>query len=402
MAEYINLIKTVSDFEIAVNDVITYTIRVLNESIDTIEDIVIMDLLPDYCEFVSNSVKINNNPRNDSNILSGVYLGSLEKQESKTITFDVKILKKPSNLYFSSSVAEYNVCGCEENQSRTSHSNTCKLFIREPSLLITKTCDSKESIINSDLNYDIDIYNNGELDLLNLVMIESIPSTLEINPGTFTINGIVVNNVDLRKGILIGDIEKSAHIHIRYSLKVIGNSLKSRLEISTNIKYKYLANDSTLRSRETDNFKSYLNIPLSTFKSISIENKFELESGKFDIFDINDLKADVRVKNFHIVKTPTSISNEGQILSGYKLIVQGVITQSLEYVSDYFNQGLKTSTFESVFSSYIVLPNNFPIHSKLKVESTIEDIYYYKIDSRHFFENISLLISAKISSGSET
>ncbi|MEG0282962.1 MAG: hypothetical protein RR662_07290 [Clostridia bacterium] len=401
MEQYISLIKTVSDLEVAVNDVVTYTVMILNKSIDDIKDILIMDLLPDYCEFISESIKLDNNQAKNANILSGVYLGYLKKQESKTITFDVKIIKKPSNLYFSKSIAEYKICGCDENQSITSCSNTCELFIREPSLLITKSCDKIESLINSNLNYNIDIYNNGELDLLNLFMVESIPSTLEINQGTFTIDGIVVNNVDLRKGILIGDIKKSAHIHIRYSLRVVSSSLKSKLEMSTKIKYKYLASDNTLRSRESESIKSYLNMPLSTFKSISIENKFELESGKFDIFDINDIKAQVKVNSFHIVKTPTSVSNEGQILSGYKLIVQGVIAQSLEYVSDYFNQGLKTSTFESVFSSYIILPHNFPIHSKLKVESFIEDIYYYKIDSRHFFENISLLLSAKISSGSD-
>ncbi|MEG0844423.1 MAG: hypothetical protein RSD22_09290 [Romboutsia sp.] len=401
MEGYINLTKTVSDSEIAVNDIITYKVRVVNTSQDRLKDIIIMDLLPNYCEFVSGSIKIDNKMKIDINIISGVYLPTLAPAESKIIAFDVKIIQKPSNMSLSKSVAEYKVCNYDDKESRYSYSNTCELVIREPSLLIAKACDKEEALLNSILNFTIDIYNNGELDLLNLFMVEDTPAILEIVPSSFMINGIIVNNVDLKQGVLIGDIEKSTHINIKYSLKVVSSSLKSRVECSTDINYKYLASNNTLRTKQCKCVKSYLNIPISTFKSISIDNYFEIESGKFDIFEINDVKASAVVTSYHIVKTPKSISNEGQVLSGYKLIVQGTVTQSLEYVSDYFNQGLKTSTFESIFSSYIILPKDFPIHSKLEVEAIVEDVYYYKVDSRRFFENVSMLLTVKISTGSE-
>ncbi|MEG0857413.1 MAG: hypothetical protein RSG52_13140 [Terrisporobacter sp.] len=401
MEGYINLTKTVSDSEIAVNDIITYKVKAVNTSQDRLRDIIIMDLLPDYCEFVSGSIMIDNKTKIDSNIISGVYLPTLAPAESKIIAFDVKIIQKPSKMSLSKSLAEYKVCDCDEKESRYSYSNTCELLIREPSLLITKVCDKEDALLNSILNFTIDIYNNGELDLLNLFMIEDIPAVLEVLSGSFMINGIAVNNVDLKKGVSIGDIDKSSHLNIRYSLKVVSSSLKSRLECGTEINYKYLASNNTLRTKECKCVKSYLSIPISTFKSISIDNYFEIESGQFDIFEINDVKASAVATSYHIVKTPRSTSNEGQILSGYKLIVQGTVTQSLEYVSDYFNQGLKTSTFESIFSSYIILPKNFPIHSKLEVEPIIEDVYYYKIDSRRFFENVSMLLTVKISTGSE-
>lgn len=401
MEDYINLTKSVSDSEIAVNDIITYNIKIINISSHIVKDIFIMDLLPDYCEFISGSIKINNKITPDFNIISGVYLETLLPSESKIIEFDVKIIKNSHNTIYSSALAEYKVSDGDSKQSRYSYSNTCKLYIKEPSLLITKTCDKENALLNTILTYDINIYNNGELDLLNLFIVEDIPSMLEIVSGSFMINDTIVNSVDLKKGILIGNIGKSDYIHIRYKLKVISTILKSIVDITSEINYKYLASDNTLRTRACEPIKSHLKIPISTFRSISIDNYFELESNMFDIFEINDVKVSAKVSNFHIVKTPTSISNEGQVLSGYKLIVQGILTQSLEYVSDYFNQGLKTSTFESVFSSYIILPHNFPLYSKLEIESTIEDVYYYKVDSRHFFENVSILLTAKISTGSE-
>lgn len=71
---------------------------------------------------------------------------------------------------------------------------------------------------------------------------------------------------------------------------------------------------------------------------------------------INDIKVNAEIVKCHIINTPQMLSNEGQLLLGYKLIVRGILRQVVEYMSNTPEELVNSAHHEGLFSIFIVLP----------------------------------------------
>lgn len=69
------------------------------------------------------------------------------------------------------------------------------------------------------------------------------------------------------------------------------------------------------------------------FKQTNIEQVFCIPNQKPDIEQINKVWAKGSIKEYEVVKTPIGTSIEGQIMTGYKLLVCGDIKLKVEYVA---------------------------------------------------------------------
>ncbi|MEG2354357.1 MAG: DUF3794 domain-containing protein, partial [Clostridium sp.] len=101
------------------------------------------------------------------------------------------------------------------------------------------------------------------------------------------------------------------------------------------------------------------------------------------------------VLKFHMIKTPVIRSNEGQILTGYKLIVHGVINEVIEYTADEAEQSVHSAHYSIPFTTFIVLPENYS-SGNVEVHPVVEDIYFKQVDSRTVFANATILIKVAI------
>ena len=135
------------------------------------------------------------------------------------------------------------------------------------------------------------------------------------------------------------------------------------------------------------NFKSKL------FKQFEVQEYIELPKEKPDAEEIIKVAVSAKVTSTKIISTPCSISNEGQRLTGSKLIVQGNIFEKIEYIASDPTQSVHAAEFSKPFSSFIMLDKckeNFTYD----VNCYIEDVYVKQIDKRKIFKNIMLLLNA--------
>lgn len=117
-----------------------------------------------------------------------------------------------------------------------------------------------------------------------------------------------------------------------------------------------------------------------------------------DISEINGVKVDVVVDKTNVIRTCIGESNEGQFLSGYKLIVHGTIKQIIEYTTSGYSKTIHCIEHQSKFSTFIVLPREFSEGSKINIEAIVDNVYYSLANPRCIFESIELLILAKVKS----
>ena len=90
------------------------------------------------------------------------------------------------------------------------------------------------------------------------------------------------------------------------------------------------------------------------------------------------------------------VSQEGQRLTGFKLVITGYLNIVVKYTALDMEQSVHSAHYKIPFSTFIVMPDEYSVGSKLDVEGIVEDIYYKAHDERCFFTNTTVLINVKI------
>jgi hypothetical protein len=141
------------------------------------------------------------------------------------------------------------------------------------------------------------------------------------------------------------------------------------------------------------------------FTEIAVPEKVCIPAVKPDIEELVSVTVDAKVISVRLIKTAIGTSNEGQELSGYKIIVELKLRQKVKYIADEPTQSVHAAHFEKVLSSvFVVVPPTitiggvpFPIEllfaeNRLIVTPYIEDIYAARLNKRCIFKNITLLV----------
>ena len=125
---------------------------------------------------------------------------------------------------------------------------------------------------------------------------------------------------------------------------------------------------------------------------------------KPDMDRILDILVSPEIEHMNLIETEKAMSNEGQMLTGYKLAVEIKLKQKLTYVADDPRQPVHAAHYESLKGMFVILPervddrniNELLRAGRLTVVPYIENIYFKNIDSRNIFKSILLFLDVKI------
>ncbi|MGL5380751.1 DUF3794 domain-containing protein [Clostridium sp.] len=138
---------------------------------------------------------------------------------------------------------------------------------------------------------------------------------------------------------------------------------------------------------------SYTN---GNFKQFNVDNTFCIPVVKPDIEQIVKVWGQVKISNYKIIKTPKAKSLEGQVLTGFKLVIMGEIQMKYEYVALEKEQSVHTAHNIIPFCEYIVMPEEFNPIAVVFPTISIEDIYSEQLSDRCIYSNITMMINAEI------
>jgi hypothetical protein len=156
---------------------------------------------------------------------------------------------------------------------------------------------------------------------------------------------------------------------------------------------------------------TYENLPANPlyFTQLAIPETVCLPAAKPDIEELLSVAVDTNIISTRLVKTAIGTSVEGQVLSGYKLIIEVRLRQKVKYIANEPTQSVHAAHFEKVLSSiFIVVPATVVIgtqtfaieelfkQNRLVVTPYIEDVYAVARDERCIFKNITMLVNVKI------
>ena len=132
------------------------------------------------------------------------------------------------------------------------------------------------------------------------------------------------------------------------------------------------------------------------FKQVNVSDTFCIPIVKPDIEQIVKVWSEAEICNYEIVKTPVATSLEGQILTGYKLVIMGNVKMKFEYVALEKTQSVHTAHTIIPFCGYIVLPKEFNPIAVVLPNVSIEDIHVQQLGERCIYSSLAMLLSAEI------
>lgn len=396
--------KSVDKKNAVVGDILKYCITIINEYKTILEDVTIIDTLDSALTFVKGSVIVNGIPFTSDNVLEGVNIGCLKTGEIKVITFNAKIISRPeSGSISNNAIAKFsydmNSDSCLHVEDQTSNEVITKIDIAE--IDISKTANISVASVGDIVTYTVNLTNIGTLDARNILLMDQIPNSVSLVKNSIEVNGNIINFDSNDISIYVGNLAPGESKVITYKVLVDSPVCNGLLVNKATVKFYYnLCNWSYGEKTSTCDEDSISEVAfgINTFKQISIDGNLCIPTVKPDMEEINDIKVSAKILKTHVITTPQIISNEGQSLSGYKLILRGVLNHIIEYTSDTPEQSVHSAHYNIPFSTFVILPKNYIVGSKVDAEAIVEDIYFKMLTPRCFFKNVTLLINIKIMS----
>lgn len=393
--------KTPEAVAASVGDIIEYTLNVTNLGEEVLNNVVISDRLDSDLEFVPGSVTIESQPVTNANIVTGITLASISPNGTQEIKFKVKVLSNQHTPIFNIAEGIYLHTKADGKIEKTcSESNTVSIDVSNPHLKVIKSADVDFALLGDVITYTVTITNDGDLDAYNVVLKDELPKEVTIVPGCFSIDGVIVNEVELDKGINIGDIPVKGEMVVSYQVIVTSTNCRGWMENKAYVTFNYELVDGSLGDMTTAgqeaNESVTIMLAISNFKQMSIESYLGIPIEKPNVETINSMTGTIDILNAHVIKTPQIISTEGQKLTGHKLIVRGMLQLSAEYTALEEKQSVHSAQYGIPFSTFIILPPDYSVGSRIEVDGIVEDIYYKSLDIRSFFVNTTALINVRI------
>ncbi|MGL5152536.1 MAG: DUF7507 domain-containing protein [Clostridium sp.] len=256
-----NAYGTLNKYESAefvdIGDVITYTIRIENKGNSQANNLVFTDSIPNGTSFINNSLKLNGIPITGGVPQTGVDIGTLAPNEKAVVTFDVKVITIPKGNYvINQGELNYrftknpNVPYGEVVYEKT---NSVKAKVNhgeitngsketpgsQPQGGFTKQVDKNYSKLGDVITYTFYIRNSGNVVVTNVKMEDKLQTELQFVNGTVTIDDIPKPSINLKDGILVGDIKPGDKVKVTFKALVVSLPEDKMVENKATLEYWY-------------------------------------------------------------------------------------------------------------------------------------------------------------------
>ncbi len=140
------------------------------------------------------------------------------------------------------------------------------------------------------------------------------------------------------------------------------------------------------------------------FKEEIICEVLSIPPQKPDMERLLDVMVDAEVVNVNLIETAKGRSQEGQYLSGYKLVVEVNIKEKVMYVALEPSQSAHAAHYETLKSMFVILPEEIDGKkicdlvraNRLTVTPYVEDVCARMLDKRTIHNCVMMFLDVKV------
>ncbi|NMM62655.1 DUF11 domain-containing protein [Clostridium sp. P21] len=217
-------IKSVSKAYATIDDVITYTVNVINTGNTTIKNVNFRDVIPNGLTFVPESVTINGTAYSNYNPYASFTLGNIISGDTVVVEFDTKVTSLPTPSLISNTaniVFYYRIDPSGNDIAVQVNSNTVTTQINVGSITVNKSVDKVYAAAGDILTYTVVLTNTGNIREDNVIFTDELQADVTFNEGSVKVNGTTHPDYNPNSGFSLGNIESLDHVTIIFTVTVI-------------------------------------------------------------------------------------------------------------------------------------------------------------------------------------
>ncbi|PEV75015.1 DUF11 domain-containing protein [Bacillus cereus] len=226
-----------------IGDVILYATILTNNGNIPAANVTFTDIIPAGTLFIPNTVTINNVPVANANPATGISIGTIGANSSRTVAFQVFVPTIPAVNPItnqSGTTFQYTYDPSKPAVMQMVASNTVQTTINNASIAATKSVDKQFANVNDIITYTTTLTNNGNTLASNIVFTDAIPNGTSFIPNSVTVNGNILPNVNPASEIAIDPINPNANTIISFQVQVNSIPNPNPIPNQSNTTYQYV------------------------------------------------------------------------------------------------------------------------------------------------------------------
>ncbi|CAM4041100.1 cell surface protein [Bacillus wiedmannii] len=239
---------------VAIGQNITYTNTLQNIGTVPANNTVFIDNIPEGTIFIEDSLSINNVIQPGANPQNGVTLGTIQPDETITISFQVQLTNIPVGntvINISDTSYEYQIDPSSPIIQRRSLSNAVNTEVRTANVSAIKSANRSITRIGQIITYTVAVTNAGTVPITNTILIDAIAAGTTFVPNSILVDGIPRPNENPITGINLGIILPNNTIIVTFQVNVVSIPAQNTINNIAVIHYEYKPEQSAPPISET-------------------------------------------------------------------------------------------------------------------------------------------------------
>ncbi|MCO4220530.1 DUF11 domain-containing protein, partial [Bacillus sp. 10017] len=238
----LNTIKIGDKTFATIGDTITYTTTITNTGNIPANNTVFIDNIPEGTIFIEDSLSINNVIQPGVNPENGVTLGTIQPNETVTISFQVQLTNIPEGntvINISDTSYEYQIDPSSPIIQRRSLSNAVNTEVRTANVSAIKSANRSITRIGQIITYTVAVTNAGTVPITNTLLIDAIAAGTTFVPNSILVDGIPRPNENPITGITLDIILPNNTIIVTFQVNVVSAPSQNNINNIAVIHYEY-------------------------------------------------------------------------------------------------------------------------------------------------------------------
>ncbi|SCC12579.1 DUF7507 domain-containing protein [Bacillus mycoides] len=244
---------------ISIGQNITYTNTLQNIGTVPANNTVFIDNIPEGTIFIEDSLSINNVIQPGANPENGVTLGTIQPNETVTISFQVQLTSIPSGntvINISDTSYEYQIDPSSPIIQRRSLPNAVNTEVRTANVSAIKSANRSITRIGQIITYTVAVTNSGTVPITNTLLIDAIAAGTTFVPNSILVDGIPRPDENPINGIALDIILPNNTIIVTFQVNVVSIPSQNNINNIAVIHYEYKPDPSLPPISETTSSNS--------------------------------------------------------------------------------------------------------------------------------------------------
>ncbi|PFC90107.1 cell surface protein [Bacillus anthracis] len=227
---------------VSIGQNITYTNTLQNIGTIPANNTVFIDNIPEGTIFIEDSLSINNVIQPGANPENGITLGTIQPDETVTISFQVQLTNIPPDstvINISDTSYEYQIDPSSPIIQRRSLSNAVNTEVRTANVSAIKSTNRSITRIGQIITYTVAVTNAGTVPITNTLLIDAIAAGTTFIPNSILVDGIPRPNENPITGITLNIILPNNTIIVTFQVNVVSIPPQNNINNIAVIHYEY-------------------------------------------------------------------------------------------------------------------------------------------------------------------